>query len=422
MTSTQPDRSETTWSHPVRWFASRVHEVLDEVTTASTAGLSAQQAGEAAVQVARAEARLAALRLRLLDEAHRGEVGEGSASTTAGWWARAATIDRPRARREVKLAGWLTGQFARTDVALAVGTVSAAQAEVIVDAVRALPASVGPDGCEKAEQHLLEQAAHFGPKELKILGKRLLDVIDPDAADERLAARLEAEEAAASRRCFLEVYDDGDGTTHGRFAIPTLAGDMFRTALNAFASPRRPDGYDRGGGGDGVSNAELLGRAFVEMIERYPADRIPQSGGLNATVLVTIPVDTLLGGLESADLLTGHQLSPGEARRLACEAGILPQVLGGSSQLLDYGRERRLHTTGQRKVIHARDKTCRAEGCDIPAHWCHVHHLTAWSLGGRTNVDDAAALCSRHHTTAHHPGYETTRAPDGQLRFTRIRQ
>lgn len=412
-----------TTPHPVSWFARRMHEVLDEVTMTSTSGLTAQEAGDAAVQVARAEARLAALRLRLLDEAHRGEVGEAIASTTEGWWAQAATTDRPRARREVRLAGWLTGKFRRTDDALAAGSVSAAQGEVIVDAVRALPPGVGPEGRAKAEQHLLEQAAHFGPKELRILGKRLLDLIDPDAADARLAARLQAEEAAAARRCFLEMYDDDDGTTHGRFAVPTLAGAMFRTALNAFASPRRPDGYGReGDDGEAVPNAGLLGRALVEMIERYPADRIPQSGGVNATVVVTIPVGTLLGGLESAALLTGHQLSPGVARRLACEAGILPQVLGGDSQLLDYGRERRFHTTGQRKVIHARDATCRAEGCDIPANWCHVHHLTPWSRGGRTSVEDAAALCSRHHTKAHDPHVETTRTSEGRLRFTRLRQ
>ena len=46
------------------------------------------------------------------------------------------------------------------------------------------------------------------------------------------------------------------------------------------------------------------------MIQRYPAGNLPQSGGVNATVMVTMSLDTLLGGLESADLLTGHQLSP----------------------------------------------------------------------------------------------------------------
>jgi hypothetical protein len=282
---------------------------------------------------------------------------------------------------------------------------------------------VGPEGREKAELHMIELADRFGPKELKVLGRRLLDVIDPDAADARLAAQLEKEERAAARRCFLEMFDDDEGTTHGRFAIPTLAGDMLRTALNAFASPRRPEGYQRTDtDGAAVPNPVLLGQAFTELIERYPANRVPQSGGVNATLIVTLPVDTLRGGVESADLLTGHQLSPGQARRLACEAGLLPEVLGGDSRPLDYGRERRFHSTGQRKVIQARDKTCRAEGCEIPANWAHVHHLTPWNRGGRTSIDDAVSLCSRHHTRAHDPSYESTRTTTGRIRFTRIRR
>jgi len=129
-----------------------------------------------------------------------------------------------------------------------------------------------------------------------------------------------------------------------------------------------------------------------------------------------------MDGLKSADLLTVHQISPGQARRLACEAGILPLVLSGTSQLLDYGRTKRFHTTGQRKVIQARDKTCRADGCDVPATWCHVHHRTPWSKGGSTSVHDGVSLCSRHHHKAHDSGYDLRDRPDGKITFSRIRQ
>ena len=111
----------------------------------------------------------------------------------------------------------------------------------IVEAVEALPKEVGPEDREKAELHLLEQAARFSPKELKLLARHLYEVIDPDAAEEHLAKQLEAEERRAARNTFLDAWDDGKGTLRGRFAIPTLAGDMWLTALNALASPRRPD-------------------------------------------------------------------------------------------------------------------------------------------------------------------------------------
>ena len=49
-------------------------------------------------------------------------------------------------------------------------------------------------------------------------------MIDPDAADERLAAQLAAEERQAARDCFLNIYADEHGVTHFKGAIPTLAG------------------------------------------------------------------------------------------------------------------------------------------------------------------------------------------------------
>ena len=50
---------------------------------------------------------------------------------------------------------------------------------------------------------------------------------------------------------------------------------------------------------------ERLGQAFTELIQRYPTKQLPKAGGLNATVVVTMPLDTLLGGLEGRE--PGHR-------------------------------------------------------------------------------------------------------------------
>ena len=190
--------------HPITAFGTRLHAVLDEVLTASAAGLSGESAGDTAVLLAKAEARISALRLRLLGQAHREDTCTGQQAVSEGWWADAASVEHRRSRRDFRLARDLTGDFHRTETALAAGEVTAAQAEVIVDAVRALPASVGPEGRDKAELHLLEQAAEFNPRQLKVLAKHLIDVIDPDAADERLAA---ARSRRTSRRARLLPED-----------------------------------------------------------------------------------------------------------------------------------------------------------------------------------------------------------------------
>jgi hypothetical protein len=95
-------------------------------------------------------------------------------------------------------------------------------------------------------------------------------------------------------------------------------------------------------------------QAFCELISRYSQKLLPKMGGLDATVIVTVSKDSLMGRVAQAGVLdTGDRISPG-------------LVLGGDSMPLDLGREKRLHTEAQRVAITLRDRTCRAVGCDAP--------------------------------------------------------
>jgi len=282
---------------------------------------------------------------------------------------------------------------------------------VIIEAVDALPDLVLEAERRAAEEHLLSEAAHHHAQDLKRLARHLLEVIDPDGLDEYLAKRLAEEEARAARTCFFSMRDDGQGTVQGHFAMPALNAAMLQTALHAIASPKRPDPLERSttdehGDVHDVPNAELLGQAFCEYVERYPADRLP--GGINATVVVTMQVETLLGGLESAHLDTGESITAGQARRLASQCGVIPAVLGSEGQVLDLGRTVRLHNAVQRIALRSRHKTCTVEGCTVPSAWCHAHHKKPWSRGGKTSLKNGTMLCPAHHRLAHRPGIETT--------------
>jgi len=135
--------------------------------------------------------------------------------------------------------------------------------------------------------------------------------------------------------------------------------------------------------------------------------------------VVTLDLESLMGGLRAAGLCDGSRISAAEARRLACAAGIIPVVLGGPSEPLDVGRKRRLHTKAQRVAMGLRDGGCTAEGCDRPPAWTHAHHDQPWSQGGRTSLDNGRLLCRRHHTLAHDQRYRTTTTPSGKVAFTR---
>jgi hypothetical protein len=292
---------------------------------------------------------------------------------------------------------------------------------VIVRAVDDLPDDVPADDRRRGEEHLVALAGEHDAGELRMLGRHLLEVIAPEEADRRIGERLAAEEREAERRTCLRMRANGDGTVTGVFRIPDRHAAMLERALRGLTGPTRIGNQARqDDDGQWKATAEVLGQGLCELIERYPADRIPRLNGVNAQVVVTMTLDQLRGGSGVTLLDGGGEITAGEARRLACEAGVVPMVLGGRSQVLDVGRERRFHTHYQRIAIRHRDQRCTAEGCAVPGHLCHVHHdQVRWADGGGTSVDRGRLLCRWHHGRAHDDRYRMERHPDGSVRFTR---
>jgi hypothetical protein len=156
------------------------------------------------------------------------------------------------------------------------------------------------------------------------------------------------------------------------------------------------------------------------LIDRIPAGKLPKTGGSDPRVVVTMDLETLLGGLRAAHLDTGHAISPGLARRLAAQAGIIPAVLGSSSEVLDLGRKARLYNRKQRLAMCVQQGgTCAVDTCDRPAAWADAHHLNPWHHGGATDLADGVLICQRHHTLADHPDYQVTRLRPGRIRINR---
>ena len=429
-------------THPLHRFAGRLHEVLDQVTAG--AGTPVWSLGEAELVETLSELQTALPRLTerilaLLAHAEHTDLAthlpSGQAATsTAAWWAEHTHSSRPQAHRQLATALALTAHEP-TRAALAAGQISPEAARIVTDAVDALPG--GPTGVsaeqrDRAERHLLDEARHHDPQALRRLARHLIDVIDPDAADERLARLLAAEEARAATTTRLRIHEDGHGQCHGTFTIPTLHGTILTTALHALANPALPDPIPRedptaSGTPRRLPTAEVLGQAFTRYLELMPAERLPTTGGVNATVVVTIPLGTLEDRLQAASLTgtstltgTGIRLSPGLARRLACTAGLIPAVLGTDSTVLDLGRRTRLHTPKQRLAMALRqDGHCAVDGCDRPTTACDAHHLQPWSRGGPTTLDNGILICPRHHTLAHDPRYILTRHNPRTVTLTR---
>jgi hypothetical protein len=408
--------------------------------------LSAPQTGIALVDAHRLVARASALVAVLVQHAEEVELHrQNGASTAAVWLANATATTRRDAYRLARIGDAVAGADPRVGTSAADtvdqasdasptgryrthlgpgcldGTVNTEQADVIIKALDALPDELPAELRLQAEETLVGFAADHDAKALRALGKKILTVIAPEVGEAHEAALLEKEKREARAASRLSMVSDGHGKVHGRFTLPELHGAMLRKALDAYAAPKHLNSSDDPDQRFIASRPtpERYGQAFQQLLEMLDQKDLPTTGGTGATVVVTMTLESLLGGLAAASLDTGGTLSAGEARRLACDAGIIPAVLGTNSEVLDLGRTARFHTRAMRTAMAIRDGGCVAEGCTRPPHQTHAHHLTPWATGGHTNVDDGCLLCDQHHHQIHDPLYLVERLGTGKLRFTR---
>ncbi len=430
------NRHEDHRQHPVAEFACRLTGRLDGLGQVPLLSMSPAEKRAALVELARADAQLQALRLRLLADAEQSAATVESGSPTAADW---VAVETRQVRRDARSDLRHAQRLEHHDVlsaAMGEGRVNLAQSRAIVAALDRLPRTgayaVTAEQRLAAQTHLVELAAHHDAKELRILGRRVFEVIAPEVAEQFEGRALEREEAQALRRTTLSMWEDDEGTCHGRFRIPTLHGQMLTKMILALASPSRTSTQraaegtvhlDRDSGIDpDLPTPVRHGIALTQLLEAISADDLPRTGGCGATVVVTMTLEQLLADLETAGVCTldtGGRISAAEARRLACRAGIVPMVLGARSQVLDVGRRRRLHTEGMRLAMSVRDGGCTTRGCQAAPGMCHAHHDHPWSRGGKTNVATGRLLCPHHHRRVHDPTYDTRHHPDGTVSFHR---
>lgn len=119
------------------------------------------------------------------------------------------------------------------------------------------------------------------------------------------------------------------------------------------------------------------------------------------TAVIADPADGLRSGEDLYTRAGATLLSPDILRRIACNAHLVPVVLGSTGELLDQGREVRLFNRAQRRALGRRDRHCTFPGCDSPPTWTRAHHVLHWFDGGDSSMENAALPCEHHHTLVH---------------------
>jgi len=407
------------------------------VTSGASVGLGSVPDGEVAEAIAglaALQAQVESWRLALEVEADARALAEREAATGTDAWVAALTgSTREVAAGGIRLARLLSEKYAATRAAFAAGRLRIEQVRVIVNAAEQIPATATPEQVAMAEEWLVAQGTGEGTRDgrprdatrLRRAARRMCAPICHELMTAHQDAMLGREHTHAEAETWFSLADNGNGTYAGRFVIPELHGLLLRRHLETLSAPRRLTRDRHGdpvtdptlpGNGLVLSGTERLGLAFTELLEHLPTDGHAANG---TTLLVTLDLDTLRTGLGAARLETADHLGAGEARRLACNAALVPAVLGTDSVPLDLGRETRLHTKAQRQALSLTHDSCAVTGCQRPFAWCEIHHPHPWSAGGRTDLANALPLCFFHHRRAHDDHFDLRRTPDGDWRFHR---
>ena len=321
--------------------------------------------------------------------------------SSTGEAARLVKVGEATAPRANLIGEALPPRYPEVQRAIGDGALGAAAASAIVTLLDRARLKVAPARIGEAEQLLVDRAAGLSLDDVRKLVVHAEAWLDPDGVAPR-------EEEARARRS-LTMFER-DGSLHLTLQTDVASGAPVKAAIQAYvtavfqarANALDPDGPDA----DRRTVPMIQADALAEICAHASGcdnSGLPLPG---ATVIVRVGLDDLTAGTGSATVDgLDHPVSVRACRRMAAGGGVIPVVLGGGGEILDWGREKRLFTRAQRLALVERDGGCVM--CGLPPQLTRAHHLRWWQRdSGPTDLDNGVLLCESCHHRIHDNGWE----------------
>lgn len=377
----------------------------------------------------------------------------------------ALTWTRRAADDQLSLGVAIVERLPEVHRALAAGSIDLPKARVICDGVAVLESAAA----ERVVAAVIGDAPGLTTGQLRSRLRRLAIAVDPEAAQKR------HDQGLAERRLERELLGDGTAVltgTHlpvGRAAeaaarIDTLARaakhggdarsldqlradtflDLLTGAHAEVATGARGDvvltgarrevatgvRVDRVSGGasdvvSGVDRGLATGAPSASAWVTHPTGSRPAAsaeGAARGVVELTVPLTTLMGFAEHPGELGGWgpviadvaRQVVGRRRQAAWRFSVTDQT----GRLLHNVATRRRPVTADAEFVRARDRTCRAPGCRVPARRSDLDHVRDWARGGPTTRANLAALCRHDHRLKHEGGWRHRPIAPGVFAWT----
>jgi hypothetical protein len=356
-----------------------------------------------------AQRRLAALEHRLVAEVEeRNLPGKHLMRSTGAFLAGVLNLSAREASQRVRHAYHLGPRITVTGDRLppllpvtaavrAEGLISAQHVSVIITTINKLPTTLPVPEIAQAEQFLVEQAQQFDPSVLAGIARQLLDTLNPDGTL--------ADEARQQRHRLLSLVPSGDGMHRLTADLDAGTAALAMTVLHALAAPQTSEEGDR----DERSYGQRMHDAFRAVLKlALRSGELPRSGGVPATVLITMTAEQFQTRTGLASTSYGQRMAVDQALRIADQASVAWVVHNSQGGILNYGTTQRLATGKQTLALIARDRGCTFPGCTAPPEWTEKHHIRAWKDGGQTDIDNLCLICDYHHDNHLQQGWTIT--------------
>ena len=364
-------------------------------------------------RVEQIQARLDAVRLRLVHQAETRGLHAANGHRTVAGWQSARHRTKSAADRTVALTARRLVQMELVDQALSVGEILGSHASRLARACRPKVA----DLFQRDEEILIGFARKLCWKDFEIAVSQWELFADPTKAEG-------SEDKTWAERT-LQLSKVGDGYVL-HVTTDLVTGEFWDKTLHRLERELFSNDWNQAEEfhGDNLS-ADVLARSnsqrrhdalneLLHLAMGTPADRTPEPEVVVMIDAVTLreeierltdpshsqPTRNGPGGWFGERLSTtlgGSPVSPAKALKLALRGHIRRVVFESKSIVIDASHKQRFFTGSMRRILEIRDRGCTQPGCDTKPWLCDADHITPYDKGGPTALTNAALLCRPDH-------------------------
>ena len=273
-------------------------------------------------------------------------------------------------------------------------------AAAIITLLDGISDRVAFDVLDEAERALAEQAVGLDLQMLRRVLLRAEAHLDPDG--------VEPKEEDLRARTFLSTRQERDGAISVKGLFDPARGAVLLSLIDAMVTAELHAQRDAESKGNGLPPRPIpmmQADALLSVLEHYVGCGHTDQPLPGATVIARVTLEDLQAGTGVGTIDGVDQpVCIGTVRRMAAAGGVIPWVMGGGSEILDWGRAKRLFTPAQKRAITTRDGGCI--GCGAPPGRSKVHHLTWWKHHGPTDLHNGCLLCDSCHHLIHDQGWD----------------